>query len=223
MVDGYPGVHSDVITYSDKRVRDVVARGVAEDLVVRIYGNDYDVLRAKAQEVLGIVSGIDGVAEPRVRAAEEAPTVEIEVSVAKAARYGLKPGDVRRAAATLMAATVAGSLFEDQKVFEVVVWGVPAVRQNLSTIEDLLIDAPVGGPGGVPTQVRLGEVANVRIAAKPEIITHDQVSRSIDVVANVRGRGLNAVTNEVDDRLQHVTFPREHHLEVLGQAGAGEF
>ena len=141
-----------------------MARGVAEDLVVRIYGNDYDVLRAKAQEVLGIVSGIDGVAEPRVRAAEEAPAVEIEVSVAKAAKYGLKPGDVRRASATLVAATVAGSLFEDQKVFEVVVWGVPAVRQNLSTIEDLLIDAPVGGPGGVPTQVRLGDVADVRIA-----------------------------------------------------------
>ncbi len=217
VVDGYPGVHSDVITYSDKRVRDVVARGVAEDLVVRIYGHDYEVLRAKAQEVLGIVSGIDGVAEPRVTAAQEAPTVEIEVSVAKAAKYGLKPGDVRRAAATLMAATVAGSLFEDQKVFEVVVWGVPAVRQNLSTIEDLLIDAPIGGPGGGPTQVRLGEVANVRIAAKPEIITHDQVSRSIDVVANVRGRGLNAVTDEVDDSLQQVTFPREHHLEVLGE------
>jgi Cu/Ag efflux pump CusA len=216
VVDGYPGVHSDVITYSNKRIRDVVTRGAAEDLVVRIYGNDYGVLRAKAQEVLGIISGIDGVAEPRVIGAQDTPSVEIEVSVAKAAKYGLKPGDVRRASATLVAATVAGSLFEDQKVFEVVVWGVPALRQNLSTIKNLLIDAPVGGPGGGPTQVRLGDVADVRIAPKPEIITHDQVSRSIDVVANVSGRGLGAVTNEVDDRLAQVTFPREHHLEVLG-------
>jgi Cu/Ag efflux pump CusA len=216
VVDGYPGVRSDVITYSNKRIRDVVTRGAAEDLVVRIYGNDYGVLRAKAQEVLGIISGIDGVAEPRVNGAQDTPAVEIEVSVAKAAKYGLKPGDVRRASATLVAATVAGSLFEDQKVFEVVVWGVPALRQNLSTIENLLIDAPVGGPGGGPTQVRLRDVADVRIAPKPEIITHDQVSRSIDVVANVRGRGLGAVTDEVDDRLAQVTFPREHHLEVLG-------
>jgi Cu/Ag efflux pump CusA len=216
VVDGYPGVRSDVITYSNKRIRDVVTRGAAEDLVVRIYGNDYGVLRAKAQEVLGIISGIDGVAEPRVNGAQDTPAVEIEVSVAKAAKYGLKPGDVRRASATLVAATVAGSLFEDQKVFEVVVWGVPALRQNLTTIENLLIDAPVGGPGGGPTQVRLRDVADVRIAPKPEIITHDQVSRSIDVVANVRGRGLGAVTDEVDDRLAQVTFPREHHLEVLG-------
>jgi Cu/Ag efflux pump CusA len=220
VVGGYPGLHSDVITYSGKRIREVVTRGAAEDLIVRIYGNEYDVLRAKAQEVLGIVSSIDGVAEPRVRTAEVAPTVEIEVSIAKAAKYGLKPGDVRRASATLVAATVAGNLFQDQKVFEVVVWGIPAVRQNLSTIKDLLIDAPVGGPRGGPTQVRLSDLADVRIVAKPELITHDQASRSIDVVANVRGRALGAVTADVGRHLQHVTFPREHHLEVLGEGQA---
>ncbi|MFE9691613.1 efflux RND transporter permease subunit [Micromonospora sp. NPDC005806] len=220
VVDGYPGVQSDVMTYSDKRIREVVTRGATEDLIVRVYGNDYTVLNQKAQEVLGIISGIDGVTEPRVRTAEVAPTVEIEVSVAKAAKYGLKPGDVRRAAATLISSTVAGNLFDDQKVFEVVVWGVPAVRQNTSTIQNLLIDAPVGGPGGGPTQVRLADVADVRVVAKPEVITHDQVSRSMDVVANVRGRGLDAVTSEVKDRLAQVTFPREHHLEVLGEAQA---
>jgi len=52
------------------------------------------------------------------------------------------------------------------------------------------LDSPVGGPNGGPTQVRLGDVADVRIVAKPEVITHDQVSRSIDVVANVSGRSL---------------------------------
>lgn len=220
VVDGYPGVQSDVITYSDKRIREVVTRGATEDLIVRIYGNDYTVLNEKAQEVLGVIAAIDGVTEPRVRSAEVAPTVEIEVSVAKAAKYGLKPGDVRRSAATLVSSTVAGNLFDDQKVFEVVVWGVPTVRQNLSTIQNLLIDAPVGGPRGGPTQVRLADVADVRVVAKPEVITHDQVSRSMDVVATVRGRGLGAVTSEVKDRLAQVTFPREHHLEVLGEAQA---
>ena len=68
--------------------------------------------------------------------------------------------------------------------------------------------------------MRLGDVADVRIAAKPEMITHDQVSRSIDVVANVRGRSLNAVTDQNDDIPQKVTFPREHHLEVLGEREA---
>lgn len=220
VVDGYPGVHSDVSTYSDKRIREVVTRGVAQDLIVRVYGHDYNVLNSKAQEVLGIVSGVSGVSEPRINTAQVAPTVEIEVSVEKAAKYGLKPGDVRRQSATLVAATVAGNLFQEQKVFEVVVWGVPEVRQNLSTIRDLLIDAPVGGPEGGPTQVKLADVADVRITAKPEMIWHDQVSRSIDVVANVRGRGLGAVTAEVKDKVKGVTFPREHHLEVLGESQA---
>jgi Cu/Ag efflux pump CusA len=225
VVDGYPGVRSDLLTYSDKRAKEVQTRSVSEDLVVRIYGNDYSVLNAKAQEVLGLVRGVNGVVEPHVNTAQVSPTVEIEVSVDKAAKYGLKPGDVRRQSATLVAATVAGNLFEEQKVFEVVVWGIPEVRRDLTTISNLMIDAPIGGAEGAPTQVRLADIADVRVVPKPEMIWHDQVSRSIDVVANVRGRSVGAVTQDVQNITQNVTFPREHHLEVLAdsqsQADAG--
>src|SRR5205814_9016689 len=101
---------------------------------------------------------------------------------------------------------IAGSLFDDQKVFEVVVWGVPQVRQNLDTVRDLRIDAPTGGPGGGRTQVRLADVANVRGVPKAEVILHDQVSRAIDVVAHVRGGGgVGAVTTEVKNRLRQVS------------------
>jgi Cu/Ag efflux pump CusA len=220
VVKGYPGMRNDLVTYSDQRIREAVTTSTSDDLVVRIYGNDYTVLNNKAQEVLGIISGIRGVDRPHVVTAQVAPTVEIEVSVEKAAKWGLKPGDVRRAAATLVSATIAGNLFDDQKVFEVVVWGVPQVRQNLDTIRDLRIDAPVGGPGGGRTQVRLADVADVRVVPKPEVILHDQVSRAIDVVADVRGRGIGAVTADVKNQLRRVTFPQEHHLEVLGEAQA---
>ena len=224
VVNGYPGMRSDLVTYSDKRVREVSTTSTSDDVVVRLYGNDYGVLNAKANEVLGIISGIRGVDRPHVVTAQVAPAVEIEVSVDKAAKWGLKPGDVRRAAATLVAATIAGNLFDEQKVYEVVVWGVPQLRENVDTIRDLRIDAPAGGPGGGPTQVRLADVADVRVVPKAEVILHDQVSRAIDVVANVRGRGVGAVTAEVKNQLRQVTFPQEHHLEVLGegqtQAGA---
>ncbi|WP_433272433.1 efflux RND transporter permease subunit [Actinosynnema sp. CS-041913] len=220
VVTGYPGLRSDVLTYTDKRVREVVTRGSTSDLVVRVYGNNYEVLDSKAEEVRGILGGISGVASPRVNSTQVAPTMEIEVSVDKAARYGLKPGDVRRASATLVAATVAGNLFEEQKVFEVVVWGTPELRQNPDSVRNLLIDAPTGGPDGGLTQVRLGDVADVRITPKPAMIWHDQVSRSLDVVADVRGRGLDAVTAEVRQKVAGVAFPREHHLEVLGESQA---
>lgn len=218
VVEGYPGIRSDVLTYSDRQVRDVLSRGTSADLVVRVYGQDYGVLNDKAKEVLGIVSGVEGVTDARINSTEVQPTMEIEVFVDRAAKYGLKPGDVRRQSATLVAATIAGNLFDDQKIFEVVVWGKPALRQNPHAVKDLLIDAPTGGPDGGPTQVKLSEVADVRVSPKPAMITHDQVSRSMDVVASVRGRSLDEVTAAVSDRVKGVSFPREHHLEVLGDS-----
>jgi Cu/Ag efflux pump CusA len=100
------------------------------------------------------------------------------------------------------------------------VWGVPEVRRNLDAIRAIRIDAPTGGPGGGRTQVPLSDLAEVRVVPKPAMITHDQVSRSMDVVAIVRGRGLGAVTADVRERVRGVVFPREHHLEVLGEGQA---
>jgi Cu/Ag efflux pump CusA len=111
----------------------------------------------------------------------------------------------------MISGITAGSLFETQKIYDVVVWGTPPVRRSLTSIRELLIDTPRG------SQVRLGEVADVRIRPNPNVIRHDAVSRSIDV-ADVHGRSLNAVTADVERRLQQVTFPREHHLEVLTDA-----
>jgi Cu/Ag efflux pump CusA len=211
VADGYPGLRPQVLTYPDQRLRQVAATGTEEPLVVRVYGRDYPVLRAKAEEVAGRLAGIKGVVRPRLKLPAVEPTVEVEVFIGKAARYGLKPGDVRRAAATLLSGITAGSLFEDQKVFDVVVWGTPAKRHSLTSILDLPIDTPDGG------LVRLGDVADVRIRPNPNDITHDAVSRSVDVVADVHGRSLRAVTSDAQAALRQVAFPLEHHAEVLGE------
>ena len=220
VVKGYPGIRSDVLTYSDRQVRDVLSRGTTADLVVRVYGNDYGVLNEKANEVLAIIKGIEGVADPRINSTEIQPTMEIEVSVERAAKYGLKPGDVRRQSATLVAATIAGNLFDDQKIFEVVVWGKPELRQNPHTVKDLLIDAPTGGQDGGPTQVKLSDVADVRVSPKPAMITHDQVSRSMDVVAKSAAGRWTTSRPPCPSRVKGMSFPREHHLEVLGESQA---
>src|SRR5438034_3929421 len=125
------------------------------------------VLRSKAEEVRQALSEIEGTAKVHTELQVEQPQVDIQVDLAKAQRYGLKPGDVRRAASTLVAGIEAGSLFEEQKVFQVVVWGTPQTRYSLSSIRDLLIDTPDGG------QVRLGGVAGVRIVPTPTLIQHE--------------------------------------------------
>ena len=208
VIDGYPGLLREVQTYQPERIGAALA-GAEQDMVVRIYGHDLGVLRAKAQEVRQALSEIGGIVDARVDIPAEEPQVEIEVDLAAAERYHIKPGDVRRAATTLLSGLQVGNLYEEQKVYDVVVWGAPELRNNLTKIKDLLIDTPDGG------QVRLGEVADIRIAPTPIIIKRDAVSRFVDVGANVSGRDLGSVAADIESRLQAVEFPLEFHAELL--------
>lgn len=228
VVDGYPGLDRRLVTYSDERIREIGAlasgRGEREDegldaltgadepLVVRIYGKDLEVLRGKAEDVRRALSQVDGVVAPRVERRLEHPTLEIEIDLAAATRHGVKPGDVRRAAATLVQGIVVGSLFEEQKVFDVVVVGVPEMRQSPTSIRELLIDTPEGG------HVRLEDVARVRVAPIPTVIEREAASRRIDVAAGVSGRDLGSVLEDVERSLAAVQFPLEYHAEVLEES-----
>jgi CzcA family heavy metal efflux pump len=212
VIDGYPGFSHHVLTYPEQRVSQAVT-GTSDDLVVRVFGKELNVLRDKAQEVRRMLAGIPGVVGPRVDLPPDEPTIEIEVNLTQAQQYGIKPGDVRRVTATLLSGLQAGSLFEDQKVFDVVVWGTPAVRASLDSVKELLIDTPNGG------HVRLKDVAAVRINPNPTVIRHDGVSRRVDIAANVSGRSLGAVVGEIQQKLKDIAFPLEYHAELLGPGG----
>jgi CzcA family heavy metal efflux pump len=214
VVQGYPGLKRDVVTYPSARI-DQVLSGPNDPITVRIFGQDLGILADKAEEVQQILSGIDGVVDPHVATQSEQPTLEIEVDLEAAERYQIVPGDVRRAAATLLSGIQVGSLFDDQKVFDVVVWATPEVRHDVSSVEDLLIDTPDGG------QVRLGDVADVRIGSSPTVIRHVDVSRSIDVTATVSGRDLGAVVGDVQQGLRQVEFPMEYNAAFVGDYAAG--
>ena len=208
-VVGYQGVSTDVLTHSEERVTDVLGRS-DDDLVVRVYGENPDVLNAKADELRGLVAGVDGVARANVDRPLEEPTLEVEVDLARAQAAGVKPGDVRRAAASLLGGITVGNLFERQKVFDVVVWGAPEIRQSQRDIEQLLIDTPDGG------HVRVGDVATVRVAPNPAVIRHESIATYLDVTADVSGREVGAVAGDVEDVVERVQFPLEHHAAVLG-------
>jgi Cu/Ag efflux pump CusA len=112
----------------------------------------------------------------------------------------------------LLSGLHVGNLFEDQKVFDVVVWGAPRIRNSLSDIRDLLIDTPDG------EQVRLGDVAEIRIVPAQIVIQRDTASRYIDIGAGVSGRNLGSVAADVKQRLQEIEFPLEFHAEVLEES-----
>jgi Cu/Ag efflux pump CusA len=214
-VDGYPGVARSVQSYLTDRIREVLA-GAGQSIVVRINGKKRDVLRAKAEEVRQALADIDGIVDLHVDGYVEQPQVQIKVDLAAAEPYGIKPGDVRRAAATMFAGLGVGSLFEEQKVYDVVVWGTPESRNSLSDVRALLLDAPRGG------HVRLGDIADVRIAATPTVINHEALSNRIDIVAGVRGRDLSAVVEAVENRLDEIPFPVEYYPVLLGETAERE-
>ena len=211
VVDGYPGLFRTVQTYLPERLNEALT-GAEQSVVVRIYGNDLPVLREKAEEIRQVMAKVSGVVATNAELPIEEPQVEIKVDLAAAQRYQIKPGDVRRAATTLLSGLHVGDLFEDQKVFAVVVWGVPELRSSLSSLSDLLIDTPSG------EQVRLGDVAEVRIVPAPTQIRRDAVSRFVDVSATVRDRNLTEVATDMKRIVARVVFPLEYHAEVLNDS-----
>ncbi|MFQ5983711.1 MAG: efflux RND transporter permease subunit, partial [Woeseiaceae bacterium] len=210
VVASYPGLSPEVLTYLQAKVRKELS-GTGDSLVVRVYGEDMNTLRKKAEDVNTILSRTAGIVESKVQYPTLMPTLEIEVDMDKANRYGLKPGDVRRATTTLVSGIEVGSLFEEQKVFDVMVYGTPGTRRSLTAVQELLIDTPSGG------HVRLKDVADMRIVPAAAVINRDAVARRIDVTANVRGRDLGSVGDEIEDRLQEVEFPLEYRAELLGE------
>jgi CzcA family heavy metal efflux pump len=231
VVDQARGVDHDVVTYTAQRIKDVgalddgdnpvdgdglsVLTGTEDPLVVRVFGQDLDTLRREAGRVQRVVAGVDGVADPRVELPVTQPSIEIETNLTRARGFGVKPGDVRRAEGTLLQGIQVGSIFEQQKVFDVIVQGVPATRQSVASVRNLLIDGTNGG------HLRLGQVADVRVTQTPIVIERDAVSRYLDVVADVSGRSLESVAADIEDRLANLTFPLEYHAEVL-QETTGE-
>ena len=214
VVNGYPGIDGSVLTYPKERINDVLKTpdGVeGKDLTVRVFGYNFDTLRTTANAVRKSVAAVDGVEAPRVELPVVEPTLQVEVDLDKAQTLGIKPGDVRRAAATVFSGIEVGSLFEEQKIFEVVVWGAPETRNSLDSLRQLKIDHPNGG-----APVTLGDVANVNLTPSPNVIRHEGVSRSIDVGVDVKGRDIDSVASDIKGRIRNIAYPLEYHAELLG-------
>jgi CzcA family heavy metal efflux pump len=209
-VAGYPGMFHDVQTYLNERIDEVLA-GSSEPIVVRIFGSDLDILRRTADEVRDRMAKIKGVSDAFVEFQEATPQLEVEVNLAAAQRYGVKPGDVRRAASTLVESEEVGDIFRGGRAYDVHVWSTPETRNSVTAIRELPIDTPGGG------RVLLGRVARVQIKPLPNVVHHEGGSRSIDVLAGARGRDLGSVVGDVENSLEAVKFPLGYHSEVLGE------
>jgi CzcA family heavy metal efflux pump len=216
VVDGYPGLYKDVQTYLKERIKEVLT-GAGATVVVRLFGPDQAVLRAKAQEVARAMEPIAGITKLTVEPQLLVPQLEVKLRPDAAARLGLTAGDVRRAATTLVKGLKVGELYREQKILDVFIWGAPGVRDDISKLSSLPIETPLLG-----THVPLSDVAEISLVPAANIINREGASRKIDVTCNVAGRDLGSVAREVQEKVKAMTFERGYHPEFLGEYAARE-
>ena len=214
VVDGYPGLYRDVLTYLRERIKEVLS-GAGATVVVRIYGPDQDELRAAAERVRGKVASISGVTDLKVEQQVLVPQIQIRPRSADLVTLGLTPGEVRRQAQTLVAGAKLGEIYRDQKAFDVALWGEPAIRGDQHALADLMIQTPVGAP------VRLRDVADVVIVPAPNEIKREDGQRRLDVTLNIASDAdLGAVARAAEAAASEVPFATGYHPEVLGEYAA---
>ena len=212
VIAGYPGVYRDVMTYLNERIEEVLT-GSKEPIVVRVYGPDLHRLHDIAVQIQQKLAGIRGIADDHVDLAFDTPQIQVEVDLKRAAAYGLKPGDVRRAASTLVAGEEVGDIFRNGKAFDTVVWSTPETRSSVSAISDLPLDTNTAG-GKI---VRLGDVASVTVQPNPSSIDRENDSRKIDVAAAVEGRDLGSTVGDVEKVVSSMDMPEGYDAAVLGE------
>lgn len=191
VIDGYPGLFRDVLTYLRERIKEVLT-GAGATVVVRIYGPDQAELRAAGERVRDAVAGVGGVSDLKLESQVLVPQLRIRPRPEELARLGLTAGEVRRQAQTLVAQQKVGEIYRDQKSFDVTLWGEPRVRGSIHALRDLMIQSPAGAP------VRLSDVAEVEVVPAPNEVKRENGQRRLDVTMNVAGADLGTVARGVE-------------------------
>ncbi|MBM3868955.1 MAG: efflux RND transporter permease subunit [Verrucomicrobia bacterium] len=211
VVDGYPGLTRDLLTFLRERVKEVLT-GASASVVVRIFGPELDQLRSQAAEVSEVLKDIPGVSALKVEPQVLVPQITIRLHPESAALHGLTAGQVRQAVTTLVSGRKVGEVYQSQRVHDVTVWGTPDVRTDYTALRELLLETPSGG------HVRLADVAELAIVPTPNAIKREGASRRIDVTCNITsGQALGDVVREIESRLGKVSFASGYHPEILGE------
>lgn len=210
VIDEFPGLYRDLLTYLRERVKEVLT-GASASIVVRVFGDDLERIRSRAHEIAAQLDGIDGVTELKVEAQSLVPQVTVRLLSEVAAQHGATAADVHGTLATYLQGLVVGQLHDARKSTDVVVIGEPSGRLDVTSIRRLRVD--LSGGETIPME----DVAEVRIDAMPNEIKREGGSRRIDVTCNVGDADLGEVARAVQGVVDRASFSNGDHAEVLGE------
>ena len=187
---------------------------------VKISGPDLDTLSKVADDIKNAIASVDGITDLAVSASLGQPTIRIDIDRARAARYGLAPGDINATVQAAIGGQAAGDVYENgsDRHFPMVVRLAPKYRESLEAIRRIPIG--VQGPTGGITQVPLAEVATVQIVSGAFYIYREQQQRYVPVKFSVRGRDLGSAVLEAQERVaDKVKIPAGYRVEWVGEFG----
>ncbi|WPG35936.1 CusA/CzcA family heavy metal efflux RND transporter [Variovorax sp. EBFNA2] len=210
-VEKLPGNNYEFSQPIQLRFNELIS-GVRSDVAVKIFGDDMEVLNQTAAQVSAALGKVPGAAEVKVEQTTGLPMLTVNIDRQKTARYGLNVGDVQDTISTAVGGREAGTLFDGDRRFDILVRLPETLRTDLEAIRRLPIALPksAGGAGGEGVRtsfIPLGEVATLDLAPGPNQVSREDGKRRIVVSANVRGRDLGSFVAEAEEAMRAVRIP----------------
>lgn len=222
-LEAIPGVTFNIKQFISERIEEVLA-GTTGTIAVKIFGPDLPTLRQKASEIRAAMAAVPGVVDLQVEPQIMVPKLFVRFNHDVMAQFGLRSGDLASIIETAFRGSIVSHVFERQQTFGLLVrfdtkangeQELPSQTQAVSSIEvvrQTLIDTPTGG------KVPLANLADIKLASGPNVINRENAQRRIVVQANVSGRSLTDVVEQIQQRIaQQVQLPTGYYIEYGGQ------
>ncbi len=218
-LEAIPGSNYEFSQPIQLRFNELIS-GVRSDVAVKIYGDDLDQLVKSANDVLEVVQNIEGAAGAKVAQVTGLPVLSIVPDRKRMDLYGLNIADVQEIVQTAMGGREAGTVFEGDRRFDLVVRLPESLRTDIDALDRLPIPLPNGEQEGVdetPDYVPLGEVADISIIYGPNQVSRENGKRRIVVTSNVRGRDLGSFVGDIREQVSaNVQLPSGYWTEYGG-------
>lgn len=213
-----PGSNYELSQPIQLRFNELIS-GVRSDVAVKVFGDDMDVLNATAAKIAAAMQKVNGASEVKVEQTTGLPVLTINIDRDKAARYGLNVGDVQDTIAVAVGGRQAGTLYEGDRRFDIVVRLSDAMRKDIDGLSALLIPVPaVNGAANQIGFIALQDVASLDLVLGPNQVSRENGKRLVIVSANVRGRDIGSFVAEAGEVIERdVQVPAGYWTSWGGQ------
>lgn len=205
-----PGVNVEVGAPITHRI-DAMLSGTRASIAIKLFGTDLNKMFSISNQIKGAIENVEGIADLNVEQQIERPQLKIEPKREVLAKYGITLPEFAEIVNTMLAGEVVSQVYEGNKSFDLTLKVNDDSRETADKIKNLIVDAQ-------GRKIPLGNIANIVSSMGPNTINRENVARKIVISANVAGRDLLGVVNDIRDQINgQIELPEGYHIEYGGQ------